>query len=515
MTPEVFSWDDASDNRFLASGVGCWIHDAISAYRTTEDTNPDVFKNTHIALEPAGPGGKRVSVSAANVYMIWKFSKNQQAAKEFLVHFGEEFKEGMIQSRGYNMPYLLGDAKKPMPIIGADPKMQILQDFPPLVAFYGYPGPFTTPIQEVVNLFVLPDMFTRVARGPGGRRRDEVGRGRVPPDLLQAQERMTTASLSGGPEPRAAAVSLPVRATGRSWWQTATARRLSFGYLLLAPAALYVMLLVGAPFLFSLWLAVSDANVGEPVARFVGLENFRAAMEMDTFWIAMRNSVVFLVVAAIFKSLLGTSLAFLLLQNFRGKKLIRGLVVIPFTLPVAISVLSWKWMYDSQFSVINWVLHRLGLIGGYGSESWPVWLGQPALALMACIAVNVWRTFPFSAIVLLAGFTAVPLEVLDAAKVDGCSFFQRFRNIVVPMIFPILMIGFLFDTVFTLSDLSVVYLLTQGGPGNATKILPVLAYQIGIQAGNLGRGAAIALFLVPLLFPMLFLVLRNIKRKEW
>lgn len=165
MTPEVFSWDDASDNRFLASGIGSWIHDAISAYRTTEDTNPDVFKNTHIALEPAGPGGKRVSVSAANVYMIWKFSKNQQAAKEFLTHFMDSGKEGMTQSRGYNMPYLLADAQKPMPVIGADPKMQILQDFPKIVAFYGHPGPFTTPIQEVVNLFVLPDMFTRVARG--------------------------------------------------------------------------------------------------------------------------------------------------------------------------------------------------------------------------------------------------------------------------------------------------------------------------------------------------------------
>src|SRR5438132_3513847 len=165
MTPEVFSWDDASDNRFLASGIGCWIHDAISAYRTTEDTNPDVFKNTYIGMEPAGPGGKRVSTSAANVYMSWKFSKNPQAAKEFLVHFMEEFKDGMVQSRGYNMPYLLGDAQKPMPIIGSDPKMQILQDFPKIVAFYGYPGPFTTPVQEVVNLFVLPDMFTRVARG--------------------------------------------------------------------------------------------------------------------------------------------------------------------------------------------------------------------------------------------------------------------------------------------------------------------------------------------------------------
>src|SRR2546422_3807296 len=165
VTPEVFSWDDASDNRFLASGVASWIHDAISAFRTTQDTNPDVFKNTHIALEPAGPGGKRVSVSAANVYMIWKFSKNQQAAKEFFTHFVDAGPDGMVQSRGYNMPYLLGQAKKPMPIIGADPKMQILQDFPKIVAFYGYPGPFTTPIQEVVNLFVLPDMFTRVARG--------------------------------------------------------------------------------------------------------------------------------------------------------------------------------------------------------------------------------------------------------------------------------------------------------------------------------------------------------------
>ncbi|MBI3637053.1 MAG: hypothetical protein HY216_12720, partial [Candidatus Rokubacteria bacterium] len=163
--PEVFSWDDASDNRFLASGVGCWVHDAISAYRTTEDTNPDVFKGTHIALEPAGPAGKRVSVSAANVWMIWKFSKNQQAAKEFLVNLMDKDREGMTQSRGYNMPYVNDGYKKPMPVIGTDPKMQILQDFPKIVAFYGYPGPFTTPIQEVVNLYVLPDMFTKAARG--------------------------------------------------------------------------------------------------------------------------------------------------------------------------------------------------------------------------------------------------------------------------------------------------------------------------------------------------------------
>ena len=328
---------------------------------------------------------------------------------------------------------------------------------------------------------------------------------------------MTASSQSGGPDAagaRAAAVSIvsPARATG--WFRSQSSRRLAFGYLLLAPAVVYVLLLVGAPFLFSLYLAVSDANVGEQVSNFVGLENFGAALESEVFYVALRNSIIFTVVAAIFKGLLGTSLAFLLLQPFWGKKLIRGLVVIPFTLPITISVLSWKWMYDSQFSVINWFLHRIGLIGPYGSADWPIWLGEPHLALAACIVVNVWRTFPFSAIVLLAGFTSVPSEVLDAARVDGTSFMQRFRYVVVPMIAPILLIGFLFDTVFTLSDLSIVYLLTQGGPANASKILPVLAYQIGIQAGALGRGAAISLFLFPLLLPLMILLLRNLKRRE-
>ncbi|MBI4608429.1 MAG: sugar ABC transporter permease [Candidatus Rokubacteria bacterium] len=327
-----------------------------------------------------------------------------------------------------------------------------------------------------------------------------------------------TASPNGG-EPeggaRAAAVPIAGRAGVRAWWRTPTARRLAFGYTLLSPAILYVALLVGAPFLFSLYLAVSDASVGDPFAEFVWLENFKAAWESPTFWIALRNSILVTVVAAIFKSLLGTTLAFLLLQPFRGKKLIRGLVVIPFTVPSAVSVLGWKWMYDSQFSVVNWALNRVGLISAYGTEGWPIWLGQPHLALAAIIAVNVWRSFPFTAIVLLAGFTAVPQEVIDAAKVDGTTFMQRFRFLVIPMIAPILFVGLLFDTVFTLSDISVVLLLTNGGPGNATQILPTLAYQIGILAGALGRGAAISLFLFPLLLPAMILLLRNLKRREW
>src|SRR5438132_6198310 len=163
----------------------------------------------------------------------------------------------------------------------------------------------------------------------------------------------------------------------------------------------------------------------------------------------------------------------------------------------------------------NWALSGLGLIGEYGTPDWPVWLGQPMLALASVMFVNVWRSFPFSAIVLLAGMTSVSPEIIDAAKVDGATFMQRFRKIIVPMIAPILFVGAAFDTVFTLSDLSIVYLLTNGGPDGATEILPTLAYNTGIRGGALGRGAAISLFLFPLLLPAMILLLRTLRRRQY
>jgi multiple sugar transport system permease protein len=327
---------------------------------------------------------------------------------------------------------------------------------------------------------------------------------------------MTEVSTGGGQSPESSiAIGIRRRARGVSWWRSPTARRYTFGYTLLAPAVLYVLLLVGAPFLFSLYLAMSDATTGAPVAHFVGLENFKSAVENSVFYRALGNTLLFTVGAGILKGILGTTLAFLLLQPFHGRKVIRALIVVPFTLPIAVSVLGWKWMFDSQFSVINWALSRLDLIGGYGSPDWPVWLGQPGLALLSVMFVNVWRGFPFSAIVLLAGLTSVPPEILDAAKVDGATFLQRFRKVIVPMIAPILFIGSAFDTVFTLSDLSIVYLLTNGGPDGATEILPTLAYNTGIRGGALGRGAAISLFLLPILLPLIFFLLRALRRRQY
>jgi multiple sugar transport system permease protein len=320
--------------------------------------------------------------------------------------------------------------------------------------------------------------------------------------------------VAGGASPEASvSVRIARRSGVRPWWRTPVARRYLFGYTLLSPAVLYVGLLVGVPFVFSLYLAMSDASVGDPVAKFVGLENFRSALQNQTFYVALRNTLLFTASAGVLKSLLGTTLAFLLTQQFVGRRIVRALIVIPFTIPIAISVLGWKWMFDSQFSVINWALSRLGLIGGYGSESWPIWLGQPILAFLSVMFVNVWRGFPFSAIVLMAGLTSVAPEIVEAAKVDGANFLQRFRLVIVPMIAPILFVGTAFDTVFTLSDLSIVYLLTNGGPDGATEILPTLAYNTGIRAGALGRGAAIAIFLFPLLLPAMIVLLRTLRRK--
>src|SRR5437763_3578309 len=165
MTPEVFSWDDASDNRYLASGAASWIHDAISAFRTTEGTNPKVFRNTYVLPEAAGPSGFRRNVGEATVWAIWKFSKNASAAKEFIEYLSDRQKEAMAASRGFNMPFLLNQYQKPMPVIGTDAKLSTLQDVVRIAAFFGYPGPMTPPAQEVVTSFVIPDMFTRVARG--------------------------------------------------------------------------------------------------------------------------------------------------------------------------------------------------------------------------------------------------------------------------------------------------------------------------------------------------------------
>ena len=282
------------------------------------------------------------------------------------------------------------------------------------------------------------------------------------------------------------------------------------GPILVAPAILYIALLVGYPFVLAVYLSMTNTDVATTgLGRFVGLDNFVALTQADVFWTALRNTLMFTLVASVFKGLLGTGLAFLLAENLPGTRFFRFVILLPWTIPIALSSITWKWMFDTQYSIINWMGKSLGLIQGN-----PNWLGDQTLAIISIIAVNVWRGFPFSAIILLAGMTSVSQEILDAAKVDGAGPITRLRKIIVPIIAPILFVGSLYDLVFTLTDMTVVYLLTLGGPANTTHVLASFAFLVGVQSGALGRGAAIALLLLPILLVVVFVTLRSLRRRD-
>ncbi len=281
---------------------------------------------------------------------------------------------------------------------------------------------------------------------------------------------------------------------------------------MVAPAILYIALLVGYPFLLAIYLSVSNADVSTTgLGQFVGIDNFLALFESSVFLTALRNTLLFTAVSAVLKGLLGTALAFLLAENVRGTRLFRSIILLPWTVPIALSSITWKWMFDTQYSIINWALHAVGLLKPF---EMPNWLGDPTLAILSIIGVNVWRGFPFGAVILLAGLTSIPHEILDAAKMDGAGPVTRFRKVIIPMIAPVLFVGSLYDLVFTLTDMTVVYLLTRGGPANVTHVLSSYAFLVGVQSGALGRGAAIAILLFPILLVVVFFVLRGLRRRE-
>jgi multiple sugar transport system permease protein len=296
-------------------------------------------------------------------------------------------------------------------------------------------------------------------------------------------------------------------------WPPAFLERPSIlGPIMVAPAILYIGALVAYPFLLALYLSVSNADVATSgLGRFVGLDNFVALFESPIFLTALRNTLMFTFVSAVLKGLLGTTLAFLLAENLPGTRFFRFVILLPWTVPIALSSITWKWMFDSQYSIINWFLHGIGVIK---PSEMPNWLGDPTLAIISIIAVNVWRGFPFGAVILLAGLTSVSQEIVDAAKVDGAGPITRFRKVIVPMIAPVLFVGSLYDLVFTLTDMTVVYLLTLGGPANSTHVLSSYAFLVGVQSGALGRGAAIAILLFPILLVFVFLVLRALRRRD-
>ncbi len=280
---------------------------------------------------------------------------------------------------------------------------------------------------------------------------------------------------------------------------------------MLAPTLVYIALLVALPFLLAVFLSLTNSSAGSLEFSFVGLQNFRNVIASAVFRRALGNTFVFTVVSQFLVIVLGNILARALMKNFRGKSLARFLILMPWAAPISLATLGWLWIFDSTFSVINWVLKVSGWLG---PGQWYYWLGDPTLAMAAIIVIHVWRMLPFSTVIILAGLTSIPNEVHEAADIDGAGYFAKTFRVTIPMMMPILTVAVLFGAVFTFTDMSVVYLLTRGGPYNSTHVLASLAFQDGVLGGDVGRGASIAIFLLPVLVVMAILMLRTSRRAE-
>ncbi len=280
------------------------------------------------------------------------------------------------------------------------------------------------------------------------------------------------------------------------------------GYMMVAPAVVLLALLIAYPFLMSLYMSLTDQHVGTP-GRFVGLANFGYLLRDDVFRQTALNSILYTVVAVAAKTVLGIVLALLLYAVPWGGRFIRAVILLPWVIPTALSTLAWWWMYTPPYSVVNWLLVHGGVVRG------PVpWLSDPLWARVAIILVNVWRGLPFYAITTLAWLVAIPRELFEAAEADGAGPGVQFWAIILPLLRPILSIVVLYSVVFTIADFEIVFILTRGGPLNMTHLFSTLAFQVGLVSTYIGRGAAITLFIFPVLAVASFLILRIVRAGE-
>ena len=277
---------------------------------------------------------------------------------------------------------------------------------------------------------------------------------------------------------------------------------------LLAPGVVILILFIAYPFVMALWFSMTSIAVGEP-GQFVGVENFQRAIEDTIFQTAFKNTVFYTFWATIFKLALGMWLALLLNRHFRFKRIVRASMLLPFIVPTVLSAWAWRWMFDPTFSVMNWSLFHLGLITDrlpfLSSGDWAMW---------CAVVVNTWRGMPFFAITLLAGLQTISTELQEAAALDGANAWNRFWHVTWPLLLPVTLVVVVFSVIQTFSDFQLIYVLTGGGPANSTHLIATYAYQVGVNSGLLGEGAAISLFMFPVLFAVVWVQLRYLKRME-
>ena len=278
--------------------------------------------------------------------------------------------------------------------------------------------------------------------------------------------------------------------------------------LLLLPTLTLLGLFIAYPFFRGIFLSVTNSRVGVP-GTFVGFDNFARLLADPIFHMVVKNTFFYTIVTTIFKLALGLWLAILLNRDFKFKAFTRAFILLPFIVPTVLACFAWKWMFDPTFSVINWMLYKIGAISGAIN-----WLGDGDLAMLSIIIVNIWRGVPFFAISLMAGLQTISPDLQEAAAIDGAKPWQRFIYITWPLLLPVTMVVVLFSVIQTFADFQIVFVLTGGGPANATHLFATYAYQLGVGTGLLSQGAAVSLAMFPLLFLIVIFQLLYIRKVE-
>ena len=281
------------------------------------------------------------------------------------------------------------------------------------------------------------------------------------------------------------------------------------GFMFMLPLASLLLIFLTYPLGLGVWLGLTNQTIGR-VGQFIGLMNYEFLADDRVFWLSVRTTVLYTVVASVFKFGLGLWLALILNQRVPFQAFIRAIVLLPWIVPTVLSAIAFWWIYDSQFSIISWSLIKLGVIDNYID-----FLGEPSLARMSVIIANVWRGIPFVAISLLAGLQTISPTLYEAAVLDGATPMQQFRYVTFPQLTPIIAVVMTFSVIFTFTDFQLIYVLTRGGPLNYTHLMATLAFQRAIPGGQLGEGAAIASAMIPILAAAILISFFGLQKRKW
>ena len=292
-------------------------------------------------------------------------------------------------------------------------------------------------------------------------------------------------------------------------WNRLKANHNWLGAWFMLPAAAFLILFLAYPLGLGVWLSLTDTKIGRS-GVFIGTENYEWLWDDSVFWLSVFNTLLYTIVASAIKFAVGLYLALLLNENLPFKAILRALVLIPFIVPTVLSAIAFWWIYDSQFSIVSWTLRHLGLIASNID-----FLGDTWNARWSVIFANIWRGVPFVAISLLAGLQTVSPSLYEAATIDGASAWQRFRYITYPLLTPIIAVVMTFSVLFTFTDFQLIWVLTRGGPVNATHLMATLSYQRAIIAGQLGEGAAISTAMIPFLLAAILISWFGLQRRKW